>query len=374
MYHFQQAVFMRSLFAIVMLMLISSTSAKKFNTTHITLPTVSGKSKIASGLIYVRTGNLTVLEKPFGYADYLEKILFTPTTQIYIGSLKKQFIAAAILKLMSVGRLNLHAPVSSYLKFNTTQTVKDPAWPHSTTLHHLLTHVSEVKTAPQTSNTQPFIDRVYSESLSPRTPLKFTYSSAAYALLELVIENVSGMPAADYITQNFITPLGMKNTSFNGSDIPNKVRQNLANKLCYPYHFLHNRNQVISTYDPNKARLFGVADMISTAEDLCKWNTALHSGKVFNTTPATANCLLQLMRGLYTVDEGGDSYYGYGIKTYVRNSKTIYWHEGLVTGASVYLEYTPETDTHVIIFSNNSGITFNSKTGTYVLEKLNDAF
>ncbi len=167
----------------------------------------------------------------------------------------------------------------------------------------------------------------------------------------------------------------MKNTRFHGGiDIPNSARKSLGDTLCYPYHYLHKRDQVISTYDPNQARLFGTADMISTAEDLCKWNTALHSGKVFSTNPTTANCLLQLMRGSYTVDEGGDSYYGYGIKTYVRNSKTIYWHEGLVTGASVYLEYTPETDTHVIIFSNNSGITFNSKTGTYVLEKLNDAF
>ena len=365
---------MRSIFVIAILMLLSSTSAKKFNTTHITLPTVSGKSKIASGLIYVRTGNSTVLEKPFGYADYLEKTLFTPTTQIYIGSLKKQFIAAAILKLMSEGRLNLHAPVSTYLKFNTAQNAKDPTWPHTTTLHHLLTHVSEVKTAPKTSQTQTLLDRAYSESLSPSNPLKLTYNSAAYALLEHVIEIVSGRSSADYITQNFITPIGMKNTCFHGPDIPNRVRQSFANKLCYPYHFLHNRNQVISTYDPNQARLFGTADMISTAEDLCKWNTALHSGKVFSEPPAIANRLLQLMRGLYTVDEGGDSYYGYGIKTYVRNSKTIYWHEGLVTGASVYLEYNPETDTHIIIFSNNSGITFNSKTGTYILEKFTDAF
>lgn len=367
---------MKSIFVIAMIMLTPNISAKKFTTSFIELPTLNGKSKVASGLIYVRTGNSTVLEKPFGYADYLQKTPFSSTTQIHIGSLKKQFIAAAILKLMSENKLNLHAPISTYLTFNTTQSAKDPTWPKNTTLHHLLTHISEVKAAPSTAQakTKSYLDRVYSNSLSPRTPPKFTYNSAAYALLESIIEIVSGLPAADYITQTFITPLNMKHTGFHSSDVPNKIRQIFGNKLCYPYHFLHKHALVVSTYDPNQARVFGTADMISTAEDLCKWNLALHSGKAFNTRPEIANRLLQLMRGVYTVDEEGDSYYGYGIKTYVRNSKTIYWHEGLVTGASVYLEYDPETDTHVIIFSNNTGLSFNSKTGTYVLDKLNDAF
>jgi CubicO group peptidase (beta-lactamase class C family) len=359
-----------------MLVLIPSISAKKFSTSCIELPTtLHGKSKVASGFIYVRTGNSVVLEKPFGYADYLEKIPFSSTTQIHIGSLKKQFIAAAILKLVSEKKLALHASVSTYLKFNTALTAKDPTWPNNTTLHHLLTHISDVRATPWSlAPNSSYLDRVYGESLSPRYPYKFAYNSVAYAVLELVIESASGQSASEYITQHFIKPLNLKHTGFHGPDIPNRIRQVFGNKLCYPYHFLHRREQVVSTYDPNEVRQFGSSDMISTAEDLCKWNTALHSGKAFNANPKIANCLLQLMRGLYTVDEEGDSYYGYGIKTYVRNSKTIYWHEGLVTGASVYLEYNPETDTHVIIFSNNTGLSFNSKTATYALDKLNDAF
>lgn len=369
---------MRSIFVTAMLILISSNiSAKKFTTSYIELPTLYGKSKVASGLIYVRTGNSILLEKSFGYADYLHKTPFTSTTQIYIGSLKKQFIAAAILKLMSENKLNLHAPVNTYLKFNTTLKAKDPAWSQNTTLHHLLTHVSEVKMAPQNPQDLPqlsYLDRVYVESVSPRAQLRFAYNSIAYALLEHVIESASGQSAANYITEIFFKSLGMMHTGFHGPEVPNRVRQTLGKKLCYPYHFFHKHELVISTYDPNQIWMFGKADIISTAEDLCKWNSALHSGKAFNTNPIIANRLLQLMRGLYTVDEEGDSYYGYGIKTYVRDSKTIYWHEGLVTGASVYLEYDPETDTHVVIFSNNTGLSFNSKTGAYVLDKLNDVF
>jgi CubicO group peptidase (beta-lactamase class C family) len=368
---------MKHLF-LVLIMLTSYVDAKTFSTSYIELPTAYGTKKIASGLIYILKGSEEVLTQSFGYADYLEQTPFTPTTQIYIGSLKKQFVAAAILKLMSEGKLNLHAPISTYLKFNTDIPTQDPAWITNTTLHHLLTHVSNVKSK-LTSLTSfgaalSYLDRVYVYSQSPSSPLQYTYNSAAYALLEMVIESVSGMPVSEYITHHFIVPFGMKDTAFHGPDIPQNVRQNLGNKLCYPYHFLPNRNQVVSTYNPHKARAFGIADMISTAEDLYKWNKALHSGRAFNTSPATANRLLQIMRGLYTVDDEGDSYYGYGIKTCMRDSKSIYWHEGLVTGASVYLEYDPETDTHLVIFSNNTGITFNSKTGTYILNTINDVF
>lgn len=369
---------MRHLLLFLFTILLSSVSAKTFTTSYLELPSAYGKRKVASGLIYILKGSGKSINKSFGYADYLDQTLFTPTTQIYIGSLKKQFIAAAILKLMREGKINLHAPISTYLKFNTTLDSTDPAWIRNTTIHHLLTHVSSVKSKPEKltplGTTLSYLDRVYLYSQSPIIPLEFAYNSSAYALLELVIESVSGMPGADYIMQYFIIPLGMNATTFHGPGVPHNVRKNQANRLCYPYHYLSQKNQVISAYNPHEPRAFGVADMISTAEDLCKWNNALYSGKAFNAPPLIAKRLLQIMLGLYTVDEEGDSYYGYGIKTYMRNSKPIYWHEGLVTGASVYLEYDPTADTHLVIFSNNTGLTFNSKTGTYILNNANDAF
>jgi CubicO group peptidase (beta-lactamase class C family) len=109
--------------------------------------------------------------------------------------------------------------------------------------------------------------------------------------------------------------------------------------------------------------------MVSSAHDLCKWSEGLHSGRVFNTTPLRAKELLQLMRGLYVLDENGDSYYGYGIKTHIRNDQVVFWHEGLVTGVSVYLEYEPKTRTHVIVLSNNGYIAFSAQTGEYILKE-----
>lgn len=362
-------------FICFVVLLLSQNVGKTFTTSHICIPSLYGNTKVASGLIYVKTGDVVKLQKPFGWADYLKQTPFTPHTQIYIGSLKKQFIAAAILKLMNENKLKLDDPVSTYLKFSKMLIAKDPAWVDNTTIHHLLTHVSNVYALPiQESNPQlSYLDRVYMGSESIPNPLTFRYNSAAYGVLEHLIQVVSGMSVIDYITQNFIKPFEMHQTLFNsGVDVPNRIRNMGGSNLCYPYNFLKNKDVVVSVYNPHIQRPFGSADMISTVEDLCKWNTALYSGRVFNTSSEKANRLLQLMQGLYTLDEEGDSYYGYGIKTFVRNGKKIYWHEGLVAGASVYLEYMPESDTSIVVISNTSGVSFNAKTGTYVLEHISD--
>lgn len=360
---------------LIVFALMPENIGKQFPTQYISLPELCGNSKVASGLIYVKRGDKVTLQKSFGWADYLEKKPFTPTVQIYIGSLKKQFIAAAILKLMNEGKLKLDAPVSAYISFNKDLAAKDSSWVDNTTLHHLLTHVSDVNTVPLQPSSQQFtpLDKIYMGSISPPNPLRYRYNSVAYSVLESIIEAVSGMSAADYITHHFIKSLDMKHTLFHGGpNIPNKVRDHVCVNLCYPYYFFNKKETVVSAYNPNQERPFGGADMISTAEDLCKWNKALHSGKVFDTTKERSNCLLQIMLGLYTVDEEGDSYYGYGIKTFARNGGKIYWHEGLVTGASVYLEYDPQNDTHIVVISNTTGVSFNAKTGTYILDHLND--
>jgi CubicO group peptidase (beta-lactamase class C family) len=357
------------------MLLAGTDTGKTFKTDKsIELPCANGVCKMASGLIYVVKQGQVLTNISIGYADYLDKVLFTPHTQIYIGSLKKQFIAAAILKLMNEGKINLYEPVSKYIQFNTQLTAKDPSWIHKTTIHHLLTHVSGVwDTAAIPLNKitpEPYIDRIYVNATAPSSPPTFVYSNVAYELLSIIINNLTGLTVAEYINRYFLIPLQMNNTKFHGPEAPFRIRQTLCPYLCYPYYFSYKDECVKSSYNPFEFRNFGQFDMVSTAEDLCKWNTGLHSGKVFGLSESNTRLLLDLMRGLYTMDEEGSSYYGYGIKTHVRDEQTVYWHEGLVTGASLYLEYIPDTDTHIVVCSNNHWLWLNTKTGKYILDTL----
>lgn len=330
-----------------------------------------------SGLIYIQQYGKAVYIKAFGYSDYATSTLFTPFTQIHIGSLKKQFIAAAVLKMLAEKKLFLHDPISRHIKFNTVLPAKDPDWIQKTTIHHLLVHISGVL---DTSVFSPldqdqhipniYTDRVYINARSPNTTPTYTYSTVAYRLLEKVIENITGTTLSEYFRQNFFKPLGMSHTILHGPETLSNLRKSTAQSLSYPYYFEADKKEICETYLPNEIRQYSPTEMVSTAEDLCKWNKGLHSGKIFQNAPMPAEDLLKIMRGLYTLDEIEESHYGYGIKTYIRKGNPIYWHEGLVIGSSVYLEYSPHTDTHIVIFSNNSGFCFTIKTAEYILKNM----
>jgi D-alanyl-D-alanine carboxypeptidase len=337
--------------------------------------TAKGKKALASGLIYVKRNEKIILLKPFGYSDYKRQKQFTPQTQIYIGSLKKQFVAAAILKLFYEGKLKLNDPVSKYLTFNRKLCTVDPCWIHTTTLHHLLTHTSNVnKKSFDDDRNLPFLDKVYMGSSSPSKPEEFSYNTIGFNLLELVIENVSNLTFSDYIAKEFLAPLKMNNTFFHGAMPPDEVRKKLSKDLCYPYYFDAKRQIAIDAYPQSEFRQFGNYDMVSTAEDLCTWNEALYSGRAFNIPTRDALKLFNIMSTPYVRDDEGESYYGYGIKSYIRNFQTIYWHEGLVTGASVYLEYDQKNHTHVVILCNNSGKQLDIESGAHILDSMIGVF
>ena len=73
----------------------------------------------------------------FGMADLSHDVPITPTTKFRIGSVTKQFAAAAILKLQEDGKLNVTDKLSKFF----------PDFPRGdeVTIHHLLTHTSGIK-------------------------------------------------------------------------------------------------------------------------------------------------------------------------------------------------------------------------------------
>lgn len=89
------------------------------------------------GTILVSQGGHVLLDKGFGSANLEWKIPNSPTTKFRLGSITKQFTAAAILLLEERGKLNIQDPVSHYISDAPT------AW-RNITLLNLLTHTSGI--------------------------------------------------------------------------------------------------------------------------------------------------------------------------------------------------------------------------------------
>src|SRR5437588_7987449 len=156
-----------------------------------------------SGTILVAQDGKPILRKGYGLANREWNVAATPETRFRLGSITKQFTAAAILQLAEEGKLSLDDPVSKYYP-------QAPAAWAPITLKHLLTHTSGI---PSYTSIPGFFDKSSQADRTPEEiialtqdkPLefkpgeKFSYDNTGYIILGFVIEKVSGQPYRDYL-------------------------------------------------------------------------------------------------------------------------------------------------------------------------------
>lgn len=213
-------------------------------------------------VLVVRDGE-TMLSRAYGLADLEQQIPHRLDTRFPIGSVTKQFTAAAILQLQDRGLLDVQAPVATYL----------PDYPNDTiTLHHLLTHTAGLPNFTSDPNyfdwmQQPatlneLIARFQDLPLEFEPGSQYRYSNSGYVLLSQVIETVSGQAYGDYVQDNLLTPLGLENTGYNQPS-PGLAQGYRGNAQNY---------QSVPTTHPTTAQ--GAGGLYSTVSDLARWNQA----------------------------------------------------------------------------------------------------
>jgi hypothetical protein len=133
-------------------------------------------------------------QKGFGFADVEERIPITPETKFRIGSVTKQFTAAAILKLQEDGLLSVNDKLSKF--------IPDYLRGDEVTIHHLLTHTSGIhnftsepeffKTIMEKVSPEEFVESFKDREFDFDPGDKWLYSNTGYFLLGYIVEKVSG--------------------------------------------------------------------------------------------------------------------------------------------------------------------------------------
>lgn len=175
-------------------------------------------------------------------------------TRFYIGSITKSFTALAIAQLVEQGKIDLDKSVSTYIN---EFTVSD-----NITVRHLVHHVSGMTedvynswgALPPDAEFSDLVRDMNNMSLTFTPGEQFAYFGPNYSLLGYIIEIVSGQSYVDYMKENIIKPLGLKNTSMTGE-------VDTSGHLSF-FGFSKKRNEQYVKYD-----LPG-GYMTSTAEDL----------------------------------------------------------------------------------------------------------
>src|SRR3954471_1362276 len=152
----------------------------------------------------IRRGD-TLLLRGYGERDRERHLAAEPATVYRVGSITKQFTAAAVMRLVERGAVRLDAPITSYLP-------QYPQW-KSVTVRQLLNHTSGIHS--YTSSTEWRKRR--SEDLTPAALIAFVekdtfdfapgtrweYNNSGYILLGMLLENVAKQPYATIIDQQF---------------------------------------------------------------------------------------------------------------------------------------------------------------------------
>ena len=253
-----------------------------------------------AGSILVAKDGQIVLHKGYGLADREKGIPFTPDTVFDIGSITKQFTAAAILKLESEGKLKVADPIGKYFE----GVPEDKA---GITLHHLLTHSAGMKDGFGDDYEEMPRDRLVQAALASQLlwppGTRYQYSNAGYSLLATIVEKVSGQSYETYLREALFKPAGMEKTGYR---LPAWKPEELAHGYQGDEPW---GTPLDHAWAPDGPwwNLRGNGGILSTTGDLFKWHQALEKGEVL---------AKEAQAKAYTPhvpeDEEGSSHYGYG--------------------------------------------------------------
>lgn len=267
-------------------------------------------------LAVVLEGNV-VLAKGYGKASVELNAPSGPETLYGLGSLSKQFTAAAIMLLVQDHKMGLSDTLGKFFDW-----VPDD-W-KGVTVRHLLTHTSGIREQAWKGGIVEFDRFEHDQETVVKTafgPLisvpgeKFRYSNVGYRLLGMIIEKVSGQTYWDFLDHKIFRPLGMNATR--NSD-PGSVISNRSRGYGLDNGRFINRKPVTAS------SAFAQGALISSVLDLVKWDGALREGRLF-----TKNSLEQMWSPVILNDQTTSPYgFGWFIRA-IPNHRTVAHGGGL---------------------------------------------
>ncbi|MCV2351891.1 serine hydrolase domain-containing protein [Paucibacter sp. Y2R2-4] len=261
-----------------------------------------------------------------------------------IGSVTKQFGAAALLKLVDEGRAKLEDPLSKYL----------PSYPggDKITLAQLLNHSSGIKSYTgipgymhnpirRELSTEQLVAEFKDQSVDFAPGQSWAYNNSGYVLVGAVVEAISGKPWHQYIDEALLRPQKISSVRYPGENLLIKgMVQGYSGEASSGYTVAG----LLSMTQPHAA-----GALVSDVEGLWRWNQALHGGKLISaesykrmTTPEGAAIKSPM-------------HYGYGLGVDSLRGQLMLQHGGGIHGFVSTLNYLPSSKTTVVALRNSDG-------------------
>ncbi|WP_181958340.1 serine hydrolase domain-containing protein [Nonomuraea deserti] len=268
------------------------------------------------GTVVTARGDRIVHCQGFGLADRAAGTPATCDTVYDVMSITKQFTAAAILKLETMGRLRTSDPISAHLG-------PVPPGKRQITVHHLLTHTAGLPEAlgddyDVLSREDMLAGALASEPLSAPGE-RFHYSNLGYSVLAAIIEKVSGLGYERFLAEHLFAPAGMTST---GYVLPRWDRGQVAVEYDARGGSRGRPYDHPWASDGPYWNLRGNGGILSTARDMFRWHRALTGGTVL-----TDGAKEKLFTPYAPMPDSEESY-AYGWSVLDTGDGRIAWHDG----------------------------------------------
>ncbi|MCX6335311.1 MAG: serine hydrolase, partial [Bacteroidia bacterium] len=271
-----------------------------------------------AAIAVVKDGEI-IFKKGYGIADSDSKIPITSSTNFNICSMTKQFTAYGILKLESEGKLSLDDKIDKYFPDFNLKVAGTVA------IRNLLTHNSGIVDHYNYVNTALFkefrdkdvlnaiksVDSVYFPAGS-----RYRYSNAAFCLLSLIIERVSGNSFPEFVQENIFKPLKMNNSDIIKPDFK-------ISKRAFGYIFENDSFKISDARESLFFSTMGDGGIYTSIDDYLKWVLAIQNGKVLN-----SGIIKEAQSAQFPIDITRNVSYGYGWFVAGSNENKIVYHTG----------------------------------------------
>lgn len=290
--------------------------------------------------VLVAKDRKAIYSKAFGKSNLELNTPLETNSVFQIGSITKQFTAISILMLEEQGKLSVEDKIGKYIP-EYAEIGKD------ITIHHLLNHTSGIKNRTPVgdkgfiskTNMSPteLIAYFKDEPLEFKPGERFKYSNAGYILLGRIIEIVSGQPYSDFIEQNIFDKIGMKNSSCGDMKqvIPNLTKG-----------YIIEQNDFVKSDYINLSLAYSAGAILSTTEDLLKWQNALLSNTLLK-----ASSIKQAMTPTL-LNSGKRVPYGYGFRFSKLGNSPVIAHTGSTKGFTSIALFLPKEKLYITALTN----------------------
>lgn len=294
----------------------------------------------------------------FGLARIEPQTMATAEMRYAIGSISKQFAAAAILLLQQEGKLSLDDAVGKYVPGLTCG--------DEVTIRELLSHTSgyqdywpEDYVMPpmlQPETPQQILDTWAKRPLDFQPGTKWQYSNTNFVIAGEIAQKVSGEPLMDFLRQHIFTPLGMRSVrDFN---------ENGLGKEDATGYYRHALGPLLRAPDVGRGWGSAAFELAMTAHDLALWDESMIGQRVLS-----ADSYKQMFSDV-TLKNGDPTHYGLGVRVLERDGHRVIEHSGEVSGFVSDNEVLIDDDDAIAVLTNQDAVSAASSIAHLVAQVL----